>query len=57
MSEPINLRHRYYVAGHPRNGTVRVMAVAEGWAMVRFKGCMPFVVRVSDLFSQGGTDE
>lgn len=28
---------------------VRVMAVAEGWAMVRRKGAMPFVCSVKDL--------
>lgn len=28
---------------------VRVMAIAEKYAMVRFKGCMPFVVRESEL--------
>ena len=29
--------------------TVRLMAVAEGWAMVRHPGAVPFVVRESDL--------
>ena len=28
---------------------VRVMAIAEGYAMVRRKGCMPFVCRIKDL--------
>ena len=28
---------------------VRVMVVAEGYAMVRRKGCCPFVVNVRDL--------
>lgn len=28
---------------------VRVMAIVEGYAMVRRKGCMPFVCRVRDL--------
>lgn len=32
-----------------KNAPVRVMALAEGWAMVRRKGAMPFVVRVSEL--------
>ena len=57
MSDPINLRHRYYVAGHGKDRTARVLAVAEGWAMARFKGAMPFVVSVSDLFPQGCGDE
>ena len=33
---------------------VRVMARAEGYAMVRLKGCMPFVVPESSL--SAGTD-
>jgi hypothetical protein len=28
---------------------VRILATAEGWAMVRKKGAMPFVVRSSEL--------
>ncbi len=28
---------------------VRVMARAEGYAMVRFPGCMPFVVPVKEI--------
>ena len=28
---------------------VRVMATTEGWAMVRRKGCMPFVAQITDL--------
>ena len=28
---------------------VRIMAIAEGWAMVRRKGAMPFVARLEDL--------
>lgn len=28
---------------------VRVMALAEGYAMVRHKGCAPFAVSVSEL--------
>lgn len=31
---------------------VRVMAVAEGYAMVRRKGCMPYVAPVKEL--EGG---
>lgn len=27
----------------------RVIAIAEGYAMVRFKGCMPFIVPTKDL--------
>ena len=29
--------------------TVRVMAVAQGYAMVRFKGCIPHVVYIKDM--------
>ena len=43
------------VAGKGRNFTlpdkVRVVARAEGYAMVRHKGAMPFVVRERDLES------
>jgi hypothetical protein len=28
---------------------IRVMAVAEGWAMVRYKGCTPFAMYIKDL--------
>lgn len=28
---------------------VRIMAIAEGWAMVRRKGAMPFCVMVKEL--------
>mgnify|MGYP000535323914 CR=1 FL=1 len=33
----------------PQKEPVRVMARAEGYAMVRFKGCMPFVVSEKEL--------
>lgn len=29
--------------------TVRVMAIAEKYAMVRYTGCIPFVVSLKDL--------
>ena len=29
---------------------VRVMAIKEGWAMVRHKGSIPYVARISDLY-------
>lgn len=32
---------------------VRVMAEAEGWAMVRRKGCAPFVCRSKELATIG----
>lgn len=28
---------------------VRIMAVAEGWSMVRHKGCVPFAVMSKEL--------
>ena len=28
---------------------VRIMAMAEGWAMVRTKRCVPFVCKITDL--------
>lgn len=34
---------------------VRVMARAEGWAMVRRKGCMPFVASEKELRAVGKT--
>ena len=34
--------------------TVRVMARAEGYAMVRHKGCVPFVVSEKDLHPMQG---
>ena len=33
---------------------IRVMSRAEGYAMVRRKGCIPFVVRESELTSMEG---
>lgn len=31
---------------------IKVMAVADNWAMVRRKGCVPFCIFVNDLFTQ-----
>lgn len=31
------------------DGPVRVMAEADGYAMVRRKGCIPFVIRSKDI--------
>ena len=45
----VNLKARYYIAGKRFDAKARVMAVAEGWAMCRYRGCMPFVVPVSHL--------
>jgi hypothetical protein len=33
-----------YILGQPTTSEVRVLARVEGYAMVRRKGCMPFVV-------------
>lgn len=55
----VNRKGMYHI-GHPArleapanphyNGyPVRIMAIAEGYAMVRRKGCMPFVVQVKQL--------
>jgi hypothetical protein len=33
----------------PRDKQARVMAIAEGYAMVRFPRCMPFVESVKNL--------
>lgn len=33
-------------------GVVRVMTVAEGWAMVRFPRAVPFAVFVKDLLDE-----
>ena len=45
-----------YVMCHPNHwreaGEVRVMARAEGYAMVRRKGCMPFAVSEKDLYDK-----
>ncbi len=39
---------------HPSDGgEVRVMAVADGYAMCRRPGCAPFVVAVSDIKRPG----
>jgi hypothetical protein len=35
-----------------RHGEVRVMAIAEGYAMVRRRGCAPFVVSCKELIAQ-----
>jgi hypothetical protein len=37
-------------------GEFRVMAVAEGWAMCRRKGCSPFVRSVRDIATRGTPD-
>lgn len=31
------------------HGAVRVMAVADGWAMVRYSGCSPFALPLKSL--------
>lgn len=36
-------------AGRQEVSEVRVMARAEGYAMVRYRGCRPFVVSDKDL--------
>lgn len=33
----------------PSDQQARIMSIAEGYAMLRFKGCMPFFVTVKDL--------
>ena len=33
----------------PENSLVRVMAVADGYAMIRFPRCVPFVIRLKDI--------
>ena len=33
------------------SGFAKVMAIADGYAMLRFKGCIPFVKSVNDLES------
>jgi len=38
-------------------GMVRVMSIAEGWAMVRRKGCMPFCIMVKDLMERAARHE
>jgi hypothetical protein len=33
------------------HGEIRVMAVAEGYAMVRYRGCVPWCISVRDLMN------
>lgn len=40
---------RCTVNRHANGNPVRVMAVAEGYAMVRYPGCSPFIEPVKDL--------
>lgn len=37
------------VSFHDHGRTGRVMALAEGYAMVRYKGCSPFIAAVKEL--------
>jgi hypothetical protein len=34
------------------SGEVRVLVAAEGYAMVRQKGCLPFVVSIMELYGE-----
>jgi hypothetical protein len=47
MSETVKVGDRWCDA----RTEVRVMAVAEGWAMVRRRGCMPFAVFIRDMLA------
>ena len=38
-----------WVKGQPVTALVRVMTAAEGYAMVRYTGCAPFVVREREI--------
>jgi hypothetical protein len=38
-----------FAGGRTIRSEVRVMARAEGWALVRHKACLPFVVREREL--------
>jgi hypothetical protein len=40
---------RRYILGEFKTTKVRVMARSEGYAMVRHKGCVPFVVAEDQL--------
>ena len=40
----------YYAAGEPDPRLVRVMAIAEGYAMVRRPRAMPYVVSLKELY-------
>lgn len=49
----LSLKHPYLEAGKWKYtiqvSQVRVMAISEGYAMVRSKGAMPFCVREKDI--------
>ena len=47
IDERITVRSRWTLPGSPR--IVRVMAVAEGWVMYRFKNAMPCVLFWKDF--------
>lgn len=46
---PVAVGHRYYYHYRDKD-TVRVMAVSEDWAMVRYPRAIPFVVRCEELW-------
>jgi len=37
------------ISRHDHGRTGRIMALAEGYAMVRYKGCAPFIASVKEL--------
>ena len=49
MSDEIKRGDRCAVNRHMNGNPVRVMAVAEGYAMVRYPRCIPFIEAVADL--------
>jgi hypothetical protein len=38
-------------------GTVRIMAVVEGWVVGRFKGCMPWVKSMGEFLDEFTTTQ
>lgn len=45
----IEVGDRCTVDRHTHGLVARVMAVAEGYAMLRYKGCVPFVAPIAEL--------
>ena len=49
MSAPVKVGDKFRLDQHNHGMTARVMAVAEGYAMVRYPRCTPFIVPVKEL--------
>jgi hypothetical protein len=42
------MKQRPYARRRPDGAEIRFMAAADGYAMVRMKGCFPFIVPIAE---------